>query len=425
MRNIQLIIFFFIVMISTFPLTKWIPYSEQLAIILMITWLIIHIVFYGLLKKYQLYYGILLSYLLYIFVVSIFSGNTILFNRYMNLFILYYFFIVFLESRGNKLYKLKDIINLSYVTILCTLIITIYHVYNNPFIIRSIKSSGEYSLEIQKLGVGGYSFVYLIVFFNLIIMYFIFNKDKNKIHNKYKKIGLVLYVCLNIILIMFANYLTALFITFVGLMILLPKFLIKMKYSSWLKIASVIILFSIIFWKLFIIKTLNFLYITINNLNTKQRILELIISLEKSTISSNSGGASERIYTWSESINSFLSSPFFGISIRKIEFNNGGFLDGFGQHSFILDTFSLFGVFIGLINIYLILYPFNILYKNSVDELKPIILVICTSAIYFFLVNNATPSIGYVLYYLFPWLCYSYQEQLTAKKVEVNNVKKY
>lgn len=422
MKTIQYFIFFCIIMMTTFPLTKWIPFTDQLTTLFLILWLVIHFSIYGMLKRHRIYYGICGAYLLYIFSISFFSGNMVLFNRYLNLFTMFYFYIVFLESRSEKLYDNKKIVYFSFYTLLCTLIITLFNVFKNPYIIRSIKSSGEYSLEIQRNGIGGYSFMYLIVFLNIILMYIFLNKDSNKKINNLIKYLLTVFSILSISLILSANYLTAIFMTFTSIIILMPKFLIKIKYKNWLKLSVLMMILISFFWKVIMLNILNFLYLTINNLNTKLRIYEIINSVENTAINSNSGGADERINTWTESIRSFVDNPLFGISIEKIKVNNSGYLDGFGQHSFVLDTFSLFGLIIGLINIYLITYPFFIMYKGSLNTLKPLIVVLCITALYFFTINNATSSIGFVLYFLLPWICFKYELNRKKKGVEINNV---
>lgn len=122
------------------------------------------------------------------------------------------------------------------------------------------------------------------------------------------------------------------------------------------------------------------------------------------------GGDTEaRAGAYMESINLFLHNPLLGIIINPIQKVGSG-VSGFGQHSQMFDTFALFGLTIGIIQIFIYLYPYyqrlskDDLSKSSMPLLIMILLLFVTT------MNNATPSIGFATFYIFPvlndWLNY-------------------
>ena len=105
------------------------------------------------------------------------------------------------------------------------------------------------------------------------------------------------------------------------------------------------------------------------------------------------------------SLENFIKHPFFGvISSDEITTNQSGFLEGFGQHSYILDTFTLYGFVIGIINIIIILKPFKDQYGNRVKYGRPLnnAMLVCVIGIYLF--NNATISTALAFGIFFPLL---------------------
>ena len=103
------------------------------------------------------------------------------------------------------------------------------------------------------------------------------------------------------------------------------------------------------------------------------------------------------------SIEALFAHPFFGLIGSSALGTSGEYLTGFGQHSYIFDTFALYGIVIGIINFFAILKPF----KKDGRFLKhnaslSIAMAIFTVSIYLF--NNATASIGIVICIIYPWV---------------------
>ena len=80
-------------------------------------------------------------------------------------------------------------------------------------------------------------------------------------------------------------------------------------------------------------------------------------------------------------------------------------LDGIGQHSTIMDTFAIWGIPLGLFFIFLLIYPFRVMWKLA-NGFKAKTFVVIGGGVFFgtILTNNMTPSMGLGAYFLLPVL---------------------
>ena len=76
--------------------------------------------------------------------------------------------------------------------------------------------------------------------------------------------------------------------------------------------------------------------------------------------------------------------------------------DLFGQHSQVLDTFALFGIFIGILQLYILFKPFHIYLKDANIYLSSFAEVVVLLFFIQVTINNITPSIGFAVYFIFP-----------------------
>ncbi len=116
-----------------------------------------------------------------------------------------------------------------------------------------------------------------------------------------------------------------------------------------------------------------------------------------------------RVDRWSESIETFWRYPMFGIIRKKLQFS-GGYIIGFGQHSQFLDVFALFGLGIGTLQLYVFLQPIVKRIRNADNSYSGMSIAILTLLIILFTINNATPSIGFALFFIFPTI-YDWKQQ--------------
>ena len=102
------------------------------------------------------------------------------------------------------------------------------------------------------------------------------------------------------------------------------------------------------------------------------------------------------------SIASFFQHPLLGLVGSEELGYSGGYLTGISHHSFILDTFALFGFIGGALTLYTVVSPFSSKYYNGVDASLRITMLICTLLVLVF--NNATDSIALASFVIYPFI---------------------
>lgn len=414
MRQIKHILVLIVALTATLPLMYWIPNINAISIMSMLVWLLLN--FFDrpkmLLKSNVIYYLLSTFYLFYIIFVPYISGNSAIANRYLDLYTLFFFYIVYKEnverSNNKSNYKILIIIfSLSALTYFRTLI----ELLSNPYIIRTIKNAGIYSLNTLRQGIGGYSFLYFIIFIGIISFgFFMALKSIKRVHNK-RGLNLLLLsvVFATVTMAVLSNYLTAIFLLSIGMAIILIFGLFKFRIN-WLVITSLFLLpILLYFWKKITSSIITMLISIIGEGYTSNR-LEVFNNylLYGSDLESVTH---DRDLTREISIQAILDNPFLGLITSKLQTLDGS-LTGFGQHSYILDTFALFGIFVGILNLYLLFYPFleRIRKGNNITKLLSYVLLILT--LVFFYINNAVGSIGFAVYFIFPIIC-DYLEKYT------------
>jgi hypothetical protein len=216
-----------------------------------------------------------------------------------------------------------------------------------------------------------------------------------------------------------ANYLTGIFLILIGVFFIGYISIFNFSLIKGFVGGVPLIITFLLFWKKITISIVNQLVNIIGQGWTSSRLMifnayiQYGESLDKLT--------QQRDFTRKLSIETFFENPLFGSIFRNLKGVNGEIL-GFGQHSFILDTFSLFGVIIGLLNLFLIIYPFmsNLKRYNRINRKLSIIVLFIT--LLFFYTNNAVPSIGFAIFMLLPMLCdYSEKSKLVHNNNSFNN----
>jgi hypothetical protein len=266
-----------------------------------------------------------------------------------------------------------------------------------------LKTSQGLRLEYSRMGVGGYEFIYFLVIL-IPVLLFIFFKDNFKIKKRYRALGIVIIFIFSVNVIL-ANYSTALILLILGYYFIF--FLNKIKQTRILFYLLLFILFYISFNFISIV-TVDFL---LDNLDENSRNFSRLLEIKDYLISGASGDSiNARNSAFKKSIDVFFENPMLGIALEPLETNSSGQVTGFGQHSQILDTFALYGIIIGVIQIWLYSYPIYsrlIAVKGYINGLSLSILIIFLILI---TINVATPSIGFAVFFIFPSVYEKYLE---------------
>ena len=413
---------FYLVISSLVPQVRIIPGYYLLMFLSMFLWLIIaalaHPSFF---TRFSVHKLLIFLFIIYTVIVPYIFGNGIIGNRYMEHGVMLIFYLIY---KYNRTYGYsnsnKIIVKISLLSITITSVLTLVGLFNNPYLARSIKSSGEYTMHLRSQGIGGYEFIYLLVFVSINLFFLLNNKKFVNL-----KVGLTFIFASLFILfsltIVYANYFTA----FIMLLLSITILLFMKNRNIFVKIFILFIGFILMIFRKSIIKLI--INIIIKLLGTGATVEKLLKLQESSSIYNGSNSIfSDRASTIISSWFSFLENPIGGLVTEPIQ-SSGGFLIGFGQHSHFVDTLALYGLVIGLINIYIILYPlFDRLNKNK--EMFSLSLAMLISVLIIFSFNNVTPSIGFGIFFLYPvfydWFMelknYSKEESINKRSVWKN-----
>lgn len=347
-------------------------------------------------RKFYLNSNVHRFYLFFLYVLMIILpyllGYPVIGNRYSSMAIVILGNIIYeFYKEHGRIENLKRVLFVVALFALITLIITYANLLVNPYISRSIKSEGEYSTDLASKGIGGYQFIYFVSAVALPI-FFVVLKAKKKI---YRTISLVLYI-LSVLLIIKSNYLTALLLTMgCSVILLIAHFWTGKKaiYKFLLCIFGIICVMCLINLDAILRSVANFL---------PERVARVLISDDIGVIESIIDEFfSDRFPTIQQSVEAFWSHPIFGLIATGNIGASGNYLTGFGQHSYIFDTFALYGFVIGIMNVFAILKPFK---KNGrwvkTNLALTISMLIFTVMIY--AINNATASIALVICIIYP-----------------------
>lgn len=336
-------------------------------------------------------------------VIPYLFGYNVIAHRYTNMALVicgsiimnYYYYM-------GKMDILKRILIIVGVLAIITMIHTLSELLINPFISRSIKSSGEYSIGLARQGIGGYKFIYFVTALCTPLLYWLLNSKK-----KLEKIILIGIYVLSVTLVLKSNYMTAFLTIIIGAVVLIVFNAISKDIKTRiLGIVAAILIFIVGINIDSIIS--DFAYIL------PSRIAEVIVSGEGSSVIDSVviEFLGDRWPTIQTSINAFLQHPILGLIGSGELSTAGGFLTGFGQHSFVADTYALYGIVGGTLSfIAVIKSTLNKYIWKKRNVLKTTMFIIM---ILLYCFNNATESIALVFTVIAPFISEIVENQAKA-----------
>lgn len=331
-------------------------------------------------------------FIIYVVVISHLNNHSMIANRYLELsqiFIFYWAYLIGYKKDQGLLNKKLIIIMIPIVIYVC--IVTLNEYISNPIISRAVKPSTEAGQEYLAKGIGGYDYIYFLVIISTICLYTIRYCSLNKITKSFLLI-IVIFFIVNILL---SGFMTATLLLFVSLIFLtiMPR----------INIINSIYIFIFLFLTYYLIDNifnaliLMFEYYDSESLNIK-RLIELKTLFESGIVMDS---INERFKAYLVSIITIAENPIFG-SIFSNPSTDGLKALGIGQHSFILDTFALFGVLWGGVLVVLLVLNLvklnkrNTKIKNNLPDAMLVIFLV------FGFLNNMTPSVGFAAFFVFP-----------------------
>ena len=332
-----------------------------------------------------------------------FFGYSTISNRYLSMSLIFCGSIVFCYYKAtNKLFILKKVLIVTLILSFITMLITYEQLLLFPYISRSIKSGGEHSAILARRGIGGYAFIYYITALSIPALYY-----GIKAKQKRKRILAIIWYSVSVLFIIKSNYVTAL------LTIVVCSAVLVMFFSTSKKIVERTL--GLFFGTLLIILFFNMENIV--NLIADylpNRTASVLVSQSDNSVTNSimQEFFRDRWPMILISINAFLDYPVLGLIGCGALGSEGKFLTGFGQHSFVFDTFALFGLFGGTVGVFAVLSPMK---KSDVwmnHSSFRIAMIVCMVMLYF--LNNATESIALVFSIIAPYCAYilDYDEKM-------------
>ena len=334
-------------------------------------------------------YILLLIFVFYSTVVPYAAGSPVWANRYMELL----FFLTaplmvnyYINSGAEKTLKKFLVVILLFAAI--TFIKTGIELLQHPYIVRSIKSSGDYSSTLRSSGIGGYEFTYFTVIMGVVFFY---------CFCEFKKKRYLLFTAACVLFTLLSNYIIALMLIVVGCISALV-----LSKDKKLRIIGIILIVLIVFSS----AMMNYFVDLINTLSPNGRISRLFSGGNDVFSTLRYTFIEDRLPTLLSSVRSIGSGYGLGVIFMP---SDTALLE-LGQHSHILDTLAILGIPASLIYFYLIFRPLR----------TPVCIAIVYVLLLFF--NNATNSIALAVYFMVP-LIIEYAGE-AAQKSEENREKR-
>lgn len=340
---------------------------------------------------------ITLVFILYSFIAPHLFGHGVIGNRYLAISPLFFLYVVYeYNSRADRGYNNIRIIRLTIPFVVLTLIRTGMGLMSNPFLSRSIKSSGEYSRDLWRQGIGGYEFIYFLALLFPVLIYLMFYADAFRKKHHERLVGLFGLSVLAVIVL--SNYFTALIAVLLSVLTMIViRVIDRRRYFAITALLLSTIIFLLVGTEI-VVHVLDLMSVWVGGGLTAKRLMEARYAI---VFGNDQIVRTSRWDLIRVSVQSFFQNPFFG-TIGNRHINVLSFEVGAGQHSHIIDTFAFFGFIPGLMQIYIIVQPyFKRLRTGVARELMASVLV---SIAIIFSLNTVTPSMGIVVSLIVPSL---------------------
>ena len=393
--KISIVLFYSLVLMSFMPQLRALSFFNYLWLLNLIGWIFFSfLVRSSFFLKPNIHRLAAYVFFIYVFFISTASGNLFLVNRYLEylqLMIFCWGFELYLVKYQDRRVNEKILLFLS-PWVVFTSVHTIYAYSTMPFISRLAKKDTARGLELMSQGVAGYDFVYFLIFVfsGLIYLAFIF---KRRFLIKTVLLFLAALFLVNIVL---SNFMMAMLLSLLALFF---RFFVYKISKVWIFIYTSLLVFLVPISPLMLNVIFDVLLeISRGSLN-ETRLLEIRSVLESGIIEASLGA---RLYAYNLSWQAFMEYPLTGIVINHIK-NASGVVVGFGQHSFLLDSFALFGGVAWLLSLYVFLAPVVRLCRQARHvNYSSFPLLIIFMVLLLFSLNNVTPSIGFAVFFFIP-----------------------
>lgn len=274
-------------------------------------------------------------------------------------------------------------------------------VINDPYAARAVYVSGDnVTQESLLLGVGGYNFIYAIMLFAIVLFCFAICAKKEY---WLRLICIILCVFFSAIVLL-SNFFTATVILFICFMFFLVAR--KKERLAPLVVILVLVLPTYKIWGGLILDGASM--IVQEEGRTYERLQDLKFSLEHNTKVSSEVNTREDVKD--KSVKAFLNNPILGaITDSRMSMGKSRVV---GNHSIVLDSLAIFGIFLGSLFVLLLIMPFVYCIKGATTHIQKMYCLTNLIAFGLFIYNNNIgAAAGFVSLCVFPYTYYYLKEE--------------
>ena len=335
-----------------------------------------------------------LVYVAYTAMISHFFDPTDSITRQLSVYICILFLLIHQSFSRIDVSLLKPAFWAVMVTFPVWQVITLAAYLRDPHISRTLVRSSEEAVQASAAGIGGYAFVYGLVFLVPMLVFLLAKtrlargaRNVSAKRVKWRRLAMLLLALnclLGILVVLRAGYALAVVLLFIGLVLVLAPRAHK-RFLGVVLSASIVMILAI---ALYLPSLQNQLTQIALETEYSEKVQDIFLSAESDeTI----GTVGARFGRYAKSVTAFASSPLLGSLSRA----------AVGKHSPILDNFGQYGLIIGTLFAFLFLVmPAR--YLRTKDELLPLSRAIFALVLLFSLLNNHTPTFGVVVFLLYP-----------------------
>ena len=336
----------FYILFAILPTFKFFPFFNYLMIFMVI--LFIYIYFFIDSSYFSSIQNDSLLALLVIFsFVSLAVGSRNIstgLNYLIYVHLIFSFSLFRLISKQTEVeYFLRSILKISLIIFFVVNLITFINLLFDPYASRLAKVD---EADIRLLaGIGGYNFIYASTVLLVSMIPFLYKLQN---FDKKTKVFIISFFILGVLTVIASNFFTALLILLIGAYFFYLQHKPIQALLLFLTCLIAAIFMIPIFEELIGISSMNFL-----------KLLEVSSLLQDGDVGSYTYG---RIDRYEEGLYGIQNYTLFGMMNEGLNVIRNY---GYSQHSALLDSISLYGIFLGLAGFIILLYPFNSLNIKS------------------------------------------------------------
>tara|TARA_Y100001980_G_C14549530_1_gene331464 strand:+ start:589 stop:1695 length:1107 start_codon:yes stop_codon:yes gene_type:complete len=335
-------------------------------------------------------------FIFYTVFISFFTKNISLGSRYLEFSQILIFYFEYKKNVIAKRAGQNRRVILFFIPFLLTSCYLTYNLFLiNPEALRWVGKSKAIGYQYMVMGAGGYNLAYFLAM--LVPILILILKQDHYLEYRYK-VGIIVLISISLYIVFISKFFISLIITLIGFSFL---FLPKKVRSYTIILPFSIFAFSLLFFNNILNTFFDFILQFINEKNTgfSSKISELQILLSGSSVIG--AYSSARLNAYMYSINAFLEYPLLGAIFSKHgdPFSN---VVIYGNHSHFIDTFALFGLGIGLLQLYLYFGPIISKIKRKNNYYDTFFILIGIGLLIALTFNIATVSIGFLIFFILP-----------------------